>query len=475
MEESNIHIIFDLFLKLDTFFSFTLNLLLKSFHTFIHDLDSYTLQNIPEISLDTNMNFELFDIIKPQNPFDKINETFKSLYRDENPWKETPQSHEQDLHNQLLSLIQSLPNVQKNLISAYIEAHIQYKTTATQKVSNHLKLFSKTLTKLNDLTNNFLQVYFTSLGNEKKYIKTILKGKIKDYLKSDYILFLNDLKEYLKKINNLEKNLKIEKKEFNTELDKCLIETKLYVKELKSSFCNRENTFQEKSVMIDEEQNKNKHLNQHLQMHELNKWKQDLVENSSKNFSSSLMILKEMEEDLILISPTEKDDDIELFCDTKKQNGLVDMQNDKLQQIELLEKQNEHLTFILLKHKEAMKEIIKQTYKEFIKRLNLEKVETIKILLNEFTPYLNEKENELKQNKMEAVNKLQFQESLLFEVLKEIDEQKKQFKDLSIKLDLCVKLLKEETLQALKKFQFISFQTFYSSTLDFLKVISGGD
>ena len=96
-------------------------------------------------------------------------------------------------------------------------------------------------------------------------------------------------------------------------------------------------------------------------------------------------------------------------------------------------------------------------------------------MLNEFTPYLNEKENELKQNKMEAVNKLQFQESLLFEVLKEIDEQKKQFKDLSIKLDLCVKLLKEETLQALKKFQFISFQTFYSSTLDFLKVISGGD
>lgn len=470
MEESNIHIIFDLFLKLDTFFSFTLNLLLKSFHTFIHDLDSYTLQNIPEISLDTNMNFELFDIIKPQNPFDKINETFKSLYRDENPWKETP-FHEQDLHNQLLSLIQSLPNVQKNLISAYIEAHIQYKTTATQKVSNHLKLFSKTLTKLNDLTNNFLQVYFTSLGNEKKYIKTILKGKIKDYLKSDYILFLNDLKEYLKKINLLEKDLKIDRKEFNTELDKCLIETKLYIKELKTSLCNT-NLYQN-TKLEDEQENKNKHLNQHLQMHELNKWKQDLVENSSKNFSSSLMILKEMEEDLILISPPEKNQDIELFEFTSLNTKNNQNNNDLLQQIEMLEKQNEHLTFILLKHKEAMKEIIKQTYKEFIKRLNLEKVETIKILLNEFTPYLNEKENELKQNKMEAVNKLQFQESLLLEVLKEIDEQKKQFKDISLKLDLCVKLLKEETLQALKKFQFVSFQSFYSSTLEFLKVISG--
>jgi hypothetical protein len=199
INDSNIHLIFDLFLKLDTFFSFTLNLLLKSFHTFIHDLESYTLQNIPDISLDTNMNFELFDIIKPQNPFTTICETFKQLYKDDNPWKDSFTGQEQDLNNQLLSLIQGLPNVQKNLISAYIEAHIQYKNTATHKISNQLKLYSKTLTKFNELTNNFLSVYFTSLSNEKKYIKSILKTKITDYLKNDYFLFLNELKEYLKK------------------------------------------------------------------------------------------------------------------------------------------------------------------------------------------------------------------------------------------------------------------------------------
>jgi hypothetical protein len=186
------------------------------------------------------------------------------------------------------------------------------------------------------------------------------------------------------------------------------------------------------------------------------------------------MILKEMEEDLILSTLNKNEAstmEIQLFNDeqliTKDENDFL-----KIKKIESLEKVNDSLTFVLLKHKEAMKEIIKQTYKEFIKRLNLEKIETVKILLQEFNPFLHEKEGELQKNKIDSIQKLQFQESLLLEILKEIDEQKKQYKDISLKLDLSVKLLKEQTFQALKKFQFISFDSFYASTLEFLRFIS---
>lgn len=455
----NLHLIYDLFYKLDIFFSFTLNILLKSFHSFVNDLDKTTLQNLPDVSLDTNMNFEIFDTIGAQNPFANIGREFES-FKDKQ-FNNVLQSHkEQDSHNQLLSLLQNLPSFQKNLVSAYLEANINYKKCATIKVSNHIKLFSSTFNKFNELTSNFLNCYYSSLENEKKYIKNILKTKIKDYLKNDYINFLKLIKDYLNNIKNLENFQKINNKEFSHELEPCLIESKLYLNELKLKYFSQRPV----SPRFESEESEQTGLQQHMQIHQLNKWKQELVSNSSKNFTKSLMILKEMEQDIL---ENEKNNIKKVIINENLQNNI-----DLEEQILILLKQNETLTFNLLQHKEAIKEIIKQTYKEFIKRLYSEKKETIKIVLKDFIPYLQQKEEDLKKNKIETITKLQFQESLLNEIIKEIEEQKKQYKDISMKLDLSVKILKEETSFALQKFQSDSFSSFYKSTQQFIQLIS---
>ena len=107
------------------------------------------------------------------------------------------------------------------------------------------------------------------------------------------------------------------------------------------------------------------------------------------------------------------------------------------------------ITFIEIKNN--LYDIMKETQEEFINQQKIEKQETIKSILKEFTIYYKNKEQEIQEMLIDIHKKLAFQETLLESLMKEINEQKKQFKDVALKLDLCVKHFNEQTKNSLLK------------------------
>ena len=108
-------------------------------------------------------------------------------------------------------------------------------------------------------------------------------------------------------------------------------------------------------------------------------------------------------------------------------------------QIDILLEESFKLQEAFLNIKHEMYEIATKHYEEFQNLDRLNKKETIKSILEEMSPGIHKLFEKLNSNKEEGVQKVDILDNMLKSTLKEIEEQKKINKHLSLKIDLCLK------------------------------------
>jgi len=418
-----------------SYFQFSFTIILKVFQKYLLDLDKK--KYFPTILLDTNFSFDMFEDDNKQLPFVTLKDEFVNELKNHPEFISEKtcifQAKENDANSSILSLLLTFPTIQKNLLNAYLKTNVNYKNLFENKSKLILKNYDLIFNIFYETCKMFLSVYNKSIETQKNKFKDIMKEKIKKYLKDTYVQFLKQVLVLFSEISNLESMVGKQPKQFSHSLETRFIETRLYLEEfLKDSDVLQNQTvetqFQEK--------------NNNFQIHEIQKLKQNL--SLSAETSSSLLILQQIEKDL------EKGNK-KLVYDNKTPDVLSKPDLFQLSStVENLKIQLQNYEMQFIDIKEEIQGMMSSTYEEFLKKQKLEKNETVKIILHEFTPKLKEVEKTVKEIGDELIKKLIFQENILSGLHREIDEQKKQFKDYNLKLDLCLKSFNEQTFTALK-------------------------
>jgi len=424
------------------YFQFSFTIILKVFQKYLLGLDKK--KCFPTILLDTNFSFDMFEDENKQSPFANLKEEFLNEAMNNTQFsidKTTIiQAKENDANSSILSLLSTFPTIQKNLLSAYLKTNVNYKNLFENKLKLILENYDLIFNFFYDTCKMFLNVYNKSIELQKNKFKDIIKEKIKKYLKDTYVQFLKQVLILFSEISNLESMLGKPPKEFSHILETRFIETRLYLEEfLKEN--KKDEILSESISTVQQNLPKDKEQNSNFQIHEIQKLKQSLTFGGS---SSSLLILQQIEKDL------EKGFNKPVY--TKNEDVTMKKPDlDQLQEtVNNLKEQLENYELQFMDIKEDIQGMMNRTYEEFIKKQKLEKNETVKIILKEFTPKLKETEKQVRDIEEELIKKLLFQENILNGLNREIDEQKKQFKEYNLKLDLCLKSFDDQTLTALK-------------------------
>lgn len=442
--------IVDTYLKTsNTIFQTTLTLILKQFQSYLYtnDIKKY----YSNISLDTNFSFEIFDEVKKQGPFLNLLQDCQGAYAKH----ERLLTHLQaDTQTSVLNVLSTLPQMQKNLLNAYLQTNVNYKKFFITKQESLKLIWIGVLEKFYKSSKHFMYTYYTSVEEKKNKCKEILKDKIKKYLKNNYQSFLQDVLSLYDDIHGLESLLNLETKTFSTDLEISLVECKMYLKELEDREINVSDEIEKKENNIDCKECKESD-SQVFQMHEVLKLKSELFGNKTTN----LLILQQIEDDLNTFSKPSAPPATQDEIPSQKPEIKIEAYQKRLQILEL--------TFIEIKNN--IYEIMKDIQDEFVNKQKLEKQETIKSILKEFTMYYKQKEKEIQDICVDIHKKLTFQETLLETLQKEINEQKKQFKDLAFKLDICIKHFNEQTKLSLLQVEKDGYQGLQESMQNILK------
>jgi hypothetical protein len=421
-----------------SYFQFSFTIILKVFQKYLLELDKK--KYFPTILLDTNFSFDMFEEDDKQAPFATLKELFLNeiMHHPEFTDDKTSilQARESDANSSILNLLSTFPTIQKNLLSAYLKTNVNYKNLFEIKSLLVLEHYNSICDIFYETCKMFLNVYFKSIEIQKNKFKDIIKDKIKKYLKDTYVQFLKQVLVLFSEISNLESILEKPSKQFSHSLETRLIETKLYLEEFLNVNVNQKlltNTTIENKVQESSANN--------FQIHEIQKLKQNLTYGGS---TSSLLILQQIEKDLEKSSQRPV---YNLNTETFTENpNFIQLS----ETVKNLKTQLENYELQFMDIKEEIQGMMNRTYEEFLKKQKLEKNETVKIILQEFTPKLKENEKLVKEIGEELIKKLVFQETILNGLQREIEEQKKQFKDYNLKLDLCLKSFDDQTLTALK-------------------------
>lgn len=422
-----------------SYFQFSFTIILKVFQKYLSELDKK--KYFPLILLDTNFSFDMFEEENKQSPFAHLKEEFlnEALHHPEFLIDKISLIHakENDANSSILSLLSTFPTIQKNLLNAYLKTNVNYKNLFENKLKLILENYDLIFNIFYDTCKMFLTVYNKSIELQKNKFKEIIKEKIKKYLKDTYVQFLKQVLILFSEISNLESMLGKTPKEFSHSLETRFIETRLYLEEFVEKNKKEEILSKDDAPLSPTNTNKNNNF----QIHEIQKLKQNLTFGGA---SSSLLILQQIEKDL--------EKGFYKTSYTKDEHDIIEKPNlNQLEEtVKNLKKQLENYELQFMDIKEDIQSMMNRTYEDFLKKQKLEKNETVKIILKDFTPKLKETEKQVKEIGDELIKKLLFQENILSGLNREIDEQKKQFKDYNLKLDLCLKSFDDQTLTALK-------------------------
>ena len=117
--------------NLQNYFQFTFTIILKTFQKYLNELEKK--KYFPNVSLDTNFSFEMFDTIQNQMPFETLEVDFfneSQLHPEFTIDNDKLASHiDVDAKNSILNLISSMPTIHNNLLSAYLQTNINYKNS----------------------------------------------------------------------------------------------------------------------------------------------------------------------------------------------------------------------------------------------------------------------------------------------------------------------------------------------------------
>lgn len=468
-------------------------MLKKNFHLFfmkcqdsIRNYISFLLENLKSsnnqwkqkninFSLDDSFKFHFLDLEENTSSvsfFHEIVETFHPNSSDCIIKGRKKETLEMNTETTILSTIQSMPILIKNLLLGHLQTFIKNKQVLSKYENIFLNDFDLFMKNVYLHTKNFISSYTNNQTKRRKMFKDLLKKKIEDILNNQYFLFLNNLKKFFLDIKTVEDSLKIaNKKEFPSSLETALIQSEHYLNVLKfkDSEANTEkgvhgidghcvdgiNGEKIKNAPIAEiipSSSKNSSKNTSFQLHEILKFKDSLKNQSNKNLGENLLLFEQIETDLKNYSTRKENEQIkkvekgEQEKHEKHEKHEMEYEihansNERLHcpQIDILLEESFKLQEAFLNIKHEMYEIATKHYEEFQNLDRLNKKETIKSILEEMSPGIHKLFEKLNSNKEEGIQKVDILDNMLKSTLKEIEEQKKINKHLSLKIDLCLK------------------------------------
>lgn len=383
----------------------------------------------------------------------------------------------------ILNTVQSMPILIKNLMLGHLQTFIKHKQIVSKYENDIIQTFNTFLKNIFFYCEKFISCYTNNQSKRKKMFKDLLKRKMENILNNQYILFLTKVKHFFNEIQIFENEMNIqEKKNFSSSLETALIQSNHYLNVMKHK--QRIVFVSENVKERNEEKKKNEFIesDSSFQMHQVLKSKEEIKTQNNKNLGENLLLFEQIETDLKKFSHKKNLLNLQTFDNKEnKENIQKEILKDTEENLDedKTTEQNKKMNQLLctcselqesfLKIKHEIFEIATKHYEEFQNLVKIDIQETIKSILQEMSPEIKILFCKLKDILHDGIQKTEILNNILKSTIKEIEEQKKINKHLSLKMDLCVKHFYNSAQENVKNDKFLFFDLLKNHYLTFIK------